>query len=268
MIKLYKFPFTIELGRLGHGVQNENRPMGQSDFAVQKGGLVSIDFVVRNNDRKPVNLVGKTLSMILMDRNTGAVVLRKTIKVKDAYKGVGIVNFVPTDTLTLTPRHYRYGITMTNEDGTQEFLYFDQKQAASGYVEIRDDAGPRTAEAIEIDMTIANLTPFEIDSVTRYSAGAFMVGGGITTIAVYTSRFHGKFWVQASLADNTPADDTSWIDLDLGQSVEKYWLFDDASGIESFNFVEKVKWIRFVVEPDDIQNEDTDGKLTKIFLRT
>jgi len=282
MIKLYKFPIVVELSSVGHGVKNENRPMTQTDFSIQKGGLVSIDFVVRNNDRKPINLVGKKLVLVLMDRTTGKVQLRKRMKVIDPHKGRVIVNFDPRDLGDITPRHYRYSVVMTNEDGSQEFLYFDQKQAATRHLEVRNDAVPRVQDALVIDMTPTNLTPqglggFGDPFITRWYAGAYPASCGITTIAVYTTKFYGKLWVQGSIAEQPSDEDTEWYDLDLGTG-HPYYQFVNTTGIESFNFSDKMKWIRFVVEPDDIQNGtifqqlggqrlEGEGRLTKILMR-
>ena len=82
-IKIYKIPVVVDLTQLDYGVRNNNMPFRDSDFSVYKGSHNPIEFIVRNNDRRPIDLTNKTLSITIFDFHTGDLVDQKPIEIVD-----------------------------------------------------------------------------------------------------------------------------------------------------------------------------------------
>lgn len=267
---LYRTPVVISLHRAGSGPKTENPTMNRSEFVLYQGADATIEFVIRDNDRKPVNLLGKTLQMTVLDPQSDALVLSKRIRVSDPHKGTCRVRFSPGDLLGVLPQYYAYSVQMQNPDGTGELLMTDQNSTARGVLEVRDGVLPQPVRSIEITaFPWDKLTPVSAGDppVTRWIAGPFPADGpaadpdGVHTLAAYLQGFRGNLRVQASLLDQPPSWDHDWFDLDLGTGGPL--AFDGETGVEAWNFVGRYRWVRLIIEPVP----HNDGHIAKMYLR-
>jgi hypothetical protein len=267
---LYRTPVVIGLVRVGHGIRNDNPPMNRSNFALYQGADAAIEFVVRDTDRKPINLLGKTLTLTVMEPLTGALVLTKRIRVLDPHKGSCRVRFSPGDLLTVWPQFYTYSILMNNHDGTSELLMTDQNATARGVLEIRAGVLPEPARSVEITgQPWDRLVPVRVGDppIQQYRTGALPADGpasdpnGLHTVAIYPDNYRGRLWVQASLLDQPTTADEHWFDVDLGTGAPLEFTPD--SGLEAYNFSGHYRWVRFVLQPSLINK----GGIAKILLR-
>ena len=97
----------------------------------------------------------------------------------------------------------------------------------------------------------------------------FCEDDGLHTVAVYTTDYAGKFWVEGTLEENPTSMDTDWFVINL-TSFFPYHEFgntpmpdDTFTGIEAFNFTGSVRWIRFKHQPDS----DNTGTLDQVLYR-
>ena len=83
------------------------------------------------------------------------------------------------------------------------------------------------------------------------------------TIAIYLNNFTGRLYIQGSLTESVSEVDDDW--FDINPDGYSNWInFDSASGIESYNFICKIIWIRFFIQPRPVINK---GGITKILLK-
>lgn len=245
-------------------------PYNDSDFKVYKGAQTDIDFIVRNNDRKAVTLAGKNAYIIILDNETKAEKLNKSLRFLDESKGQLQLSLTPAEIEGWTEGYYDYVILQENIDGSQNILYTSQNQDARGVMELKGGLLPPVANSYDLDPT--TFTPFHYGDypggVTRYASDALPgdaqlgFADGLHTLAVYLSDFTGKLWVQGSLEECMPTTDVDWFDVNLTPNTFELF-FNAESGIEPFNFEGNLRWIRFVYEEDTLNT----GNITRILYK-
>lgn len=276
-IKIYKIPVVVDLTWLDHGVRNNNMSFRESDFTVYKGSHNPIEFIVRNSDRRPVDLTNKDLTITIINFNTGSIVDQKPVEIVDALKGRVRFTFEPLDTAEWEPQTYKYTILVTNEDTTTNLLAVDQENHAVGFFEFVDGVLPELMDSQEIlgsQFTEVNIVPPTLEP-TIYISGGFPADAflgendGLHTAAVYLTNYAGKFWIEGTLENDPTSLDSDWFIIYLS-SFFPYHEFgnhpnpdDTFTGIEAFNFTGSIRFVRFRHQPDS----DNTGTLDKILFR-
>jgi len=272
---LFKFPEYIHLVKADYASSNINWPMIQYDTKIFKGVTNNIDFVIRNNDRKPIKLVAYQLQAQIQKVNAPSnsmdflpeVILTKMVNITDEVNGKARLVLAPEDIQHWDPGYYRYVIQVSNVDGTTEYLYTDVNKSTFGMFELKEGVVSSLAPAIEIDNQQFTPTPVNLYDYTIWVSGAVQgdaqVGraNGTHTIAVYQNTFLGKFWVQGSLSTNAPLP-SEWFDVALTPTTAHFEFTKDNNGPAPtlFNFSMNVYWLRFVYRPD-VANTGTFGKV-------
>lgn len=252
------------------GTVNWNLPMDTTDFRLHKDVKNSIEFVIRNTDRKPVSMIGRTARITLYDHRTDQVLLISDLKVINESKG--IVRFIATpdqmDQLSLGT--YSYTVTVKDLDGSIRSLYVDQNESVRGFVDVVNGPSPSPRPSIEVNFNqftpITQGEPQQTHYVTSALPGSIKSGNtsGQHTLAVYLSEFTGKMWVQGSLEEGTPTIN-DWFDIEIdGSSVQE---FRSDTGIRAFMFEANLEWVRIKVLPDTATHSADDNLFTKIVFR-
>ena len=272
-IKLYQDPVRIWLTQIGNGVRNNNLPLDDNDFKAFKGVTSSVEFSVRNNDRRPIDLEGKTLIVTIYNPTNGELMLQKEIEVFNAKRGLARLIITPTDVVNWDPGFYRYSVIIENDDNTQNILFQDKNQLGRGLLELVDGVLPPIVQSITLDpqeFTPAGFT-FQVtaNSPDRWMSSAvpgadqLNLANGLHTFALFANNFTGKFWVQGSLEPEPSTDvippGTDWFDIDV-EGTPNPLIFDKFTGIAPYNFFANLNWVRFLYEVDPLNQ----GELTKI----
>ena len=256
LIYLYSYTLPVQLSETNHGAPNYNRPMYNYNIKLYKNNRNIIDFVVRNNDRKPVRLVDCVLEVVIQNALTGQVVLEKKACVTDEIKGRAQVIVTASETENWPLGGYLYNVKITKPNHSQEFLFVDIADSATGSFELL----PAVGGVLVPSSTLlgSQFTPMSVDwdqMMTYQTSGAFpaydLVGAntGSFTVAIYTTNFIGEFKCQASLQNLAPTD-KSWFDVELLPAVTKIDINTDSSSPQAFNFVLNAQWIRFLYRAD------------------
>ena len=276
-IKLYKFPLVIGLTQTDHGVSNNNMPFGDSDFKVYRGSHNPIEFVVRNNDRKPIPLVGKCITMTVINFFTEAIVTQIKAQVIDGPRGRVRVTFTPQMTAAWDTGFYKYTMLIENDDNTVNLLHIDKDQNAAGSFEFIDNVLPQLVDSQVIlgsQFTPTNNTPPTVDP-TIWVSGAFPADStfcerdGLHTVAAYVTNFAGKFYVEGSLELSPKSNNKDWFVIKLTEFFP-YHEFGNVpdpdctfTGIEAFNFEAMLRFVRFKFIPDS----DNPGTFDQVLFR-
>lgn len=261
---LFKFPEYVPLVKWESHAPNINWPMIQYDTKVFKGVTNSIDFVIRNNDRKPIKLVDYQLQAQVQQVNTTSnnqgflpeVLLVKNCVIIDELMGKAKLDLNPEDIQHWAPGYYRYVIQVTDGQGRTEYLYTDINKNTFGVFELKEGITSSLAPSIELNADQFTPSPVEEFTGTVYLssgvAGDAQTGraNGTHTIAVYQTRFQGKFWIQGSLSNEPPLP-AEWFDIKLGAKTSyfEFTKLNNALGPTLFNFSMNLYWLRFVYQP-------------------
>lgn len=266
-IKIYKIPQTVVVTMTTSNTSNINLPLTDTDFKVYQGVDNPIDFIVKDENGRPIDLTDLTVSIIISNFNDGTHLLTKDAEIIDALCGKFRVILLAADITDWPLGFQRYSLISEGTDGTTQPLFMDQDHNATGFFELLGGVIPKPKDsviAIGDDFTPISITP----GVTKFISCAFpgdaffCNNDGLHTVAVYAENYTGKFFVQASLEESTTPSDSDWFDIWLTQLNPELEL-DEFTGIEPFNFTGSIRWVRFVHIPDPTN----EGSIIKVAYR-
>lgn len=276
-VYLYKYREYVQLVQADKNVPNINLPMIQYDTKIYKGVTNTIDFVIRNNDRKPIGMVGYTLRAQIREVNnpTNAkapteVLLEKNLIMVDERAGKAKLVLDPEDIEDWETGYYRYTIRTINQDGTNELLYTDINKDTWGDFQLIEGISSSIVPAVEIKAEQFTPTPSG-DYGMRYVTGAIpgdaqaQRASGCHTFAVYTDSWVGKVWVEGSLTNEPPLP-SEWFKVPLTDTTDYFeYTVDDIGklNVKLINFTMNLYWVRFIYEPNSVNR----GKFSRILYR-
>tara|TARA_R110000868_G_scaffold22642_3_gene92765 strand:- start:8218 stop:8985 length:768 start_codon:yes stop_codon:yes gene_type:complete len=227
-------------------------PMIQYKQKIYKGVTNTLQMLVRNVDRRPVDIAGLTLTAQMINVETQQTVLVKPVSITNAQQGQALVNIEETDTQFLPVGFYSIQLTSTNSSNVQRFLYSDQYQGTEVAVELL--AGTQRELVPATELTQFTPTPLnwwtDILYVTSSLPGTAQTGetSGTHTWVVYTTNWLGKLWMQGSLTENVPTDH-EWFMIPLTADTEyKEWTGTSNPGIWQSSITQNLYWVRFIYQ--------------------
>jgi hypothetical protein len=247
---LFKFKEYVQLWQTDRNVPNINGPMIQYNTKIYKGATNTIDFVVRNNDRKAVNLIGYQIEALIQRCDQPELLLTKSVIPLNETAGKAQLTLLPGDINDWLAGFYRYTIRLTDVTGKQEFLYTDVNRSTFGTFELIEGTGVALVPSIEIKGS--DFTPYPYNEYDNTWTTGALAGdaqdnqsNGLHTVVAYTSdKFLGEFWIQASLTTQPPQRE-DWFDIRLIPSSSSFhYTEDDSPRIKVFNFTGNYYWVR------------------------
>jgi hypothetical protein len=251
---LYSFKEYVQLLQFDQNPQLVNWPMTIYDTKLYKGVTNTIDFVIRNNERRPINLVGVELEAFVSTRATNEIVLTKRVEVTVPLQGKAKLTLDPGEVEDLPAGYYNYSIQNTNVNGIAQLYYTDVNQSGVGHFELFDGVLRTMVPAVEVLAAQFTQTPIGNNDDLAFLTGAFagdaqtQRANGMHTVAVYQTRFLGKFFIQASLTNNSPMP-SEWFFIPLVPGPDPMYTFtylnNDGLTPTLFNFDLNAYWVRF-----------------------
>lgn len=255
--RLFLYEESVDLVVTTNSFYVDNRPMNNKSLIAHKGLTNTINFNIRNRDRKLQNVFADELVAYMVNPATRKRLLTKRI---ENSSNVGIVKMYLTagDLQDIDPGLYKIYVTRTNSDGIDFPVYSNQNNDVSFDITISGQA-------------VFDPVPTQIDeSLTEVSSNVFVSSalfGNLDrnfshaqhSVAVYPSTYTGNIKVQASCLLNAPgSDDASadWFDVtsNIALSAE--------SNVFHRTFRVNANWVRVVSYPDN-----TDSTIQKVLLR-
>lgn len=203
--------------------QNWNLPMNENKFKIYKNSNTIIQFIMRNNDRKPLNLSGKCLFITVNDEYNTKTLLHKCLDVIDEKQGLVKLITRPYETQDWPVGNLTFNVSIDEGDG-KRLLYLDQMETARGFLQVCDGpyVGPRPSQHI------TNFTPIMIDDIpTKYRIWSDVMAGsaktdnydGVQTISTKLFGFTGNITIYLSLEKDMPQiTDPVWFPINTKRS--------------------------------------------------
>jgi hypothetical protein len=266
---LFKFKEYVQLWQTDRGVANINGPMIQYNTKIYKGATNTIDFVVRNNDRKPVNLAGYQVDALIQRTEQPELLMTKSVLMTQETAGKCQLVLLPGEIETWLGGFYSYTIRTTDATGKQQFLYTDLNRGTVGKFELIE--GLELALAPSLEIPVSHFTPIPIGQVDNsWTTGALPgdaqenKSNGMHSVVAYTSNgFLGEFWIQASLNTNAPQNE-DWFDIPISGTADPFRYTETHSPtIRCFNFTGNYYWIRILYREDPMNR----GRFEKILYK-
>jgi hypothetical protein len=264
----------LTLREFPSGVVNWNLPMNSNDFRVFKDVQNDIEFVVRNADRKPVNMMGRTAKVNFFDQKTSQLLFQQELKVIDEAKGICKLILLPDVTADWFLQTYSYSVQVTNVDGSTHMLYMDTFESQTGFFELAQGPIFDPQPSVEIPYEALSLTNAEIDGLdTSIRVSSALEGSlqrnntsGVHTLVAFLDNFSGHFKIQGSLEPSVPTE-LNWFDIEVRE-------YDHQTSTEAFTFEGNFMWVRVYLINKYEQLEFNpyvlpadEGKITKLVFR-
>lgn len=230
---------------------NWNLPMDSNDFSVYKQSTNVIEFVIRNSDRKPINLVGKTLDIVIVDNRDKRLIIKKPLTIVDPIKGLTKLILLPTETVDWDIEYLGYTVRINNEDGTTNMLYLNQTSAIHGTITVIPGSYPGPKETIETSdfFIYSTYSPYNKYYCTDNLPGNIQTDNrsGIHSFAAYLDNFSGSIYINGSLDIQPPVVPDQWFNLYENEYTEY-------TGILPLEIIANLNWVKFVFKSIDDNN--------------
>jgi len=255
LVYLYHYVLPVQLSQTDHGAPNLSRPMYNYQTKLYKNNHNRVDFVIRNNDKKPVKLLDCVLQVTIQFVETGQTVLQKQAQVTNEIKGRAQLYVSPTECAGWPLGGYLFSVQMKKPGFQDEFLFVDVNNHVQGMFELLPALGDELVAAQEI--LAKEFTPQIINWDTQYQvyrSGALAarntVGqhAGFYSVAVYNQNYTGKFSIQASLQNLSPTD-VSWFTVPINGAAHLQ-ITPESPAVVPINFGINARWIRFTYDTD------------------
>jgi hypothetical protein len=269
LVYLYSYSLPVQLSETNQGAPNYSRPMYNYNIKVYKNNHNTVDFVVRNNDNKPVRLIDSVINVVIQNVQTGQTVLEKAAFITDEIKGRAQLALRPDDTSSWQLGNYRFSVSLVRPSQGGQFLFVDVTNNVAGMFELLPSIGRELVPSTSI--LFEEFTPVMTDwydRSTRYITGALQArtptgaASSFYSIAVYTVGWSGTFQVQASLQNLSPTEE-SWFTVDLLPNQSLVRFDDESPNVVPFNLQLNAQWLRFLVQP----SLDNQGKFVKVLYK-
>jgi hypothetical protein len=256
------------------GTVNWNLPMNTNDFRVFRDVQNTIEFVVRDTDRKPINMMGRSAEIIFYDHRIDRELWRKELRVINEARGICKLTIEPDIMADWFLQTYSYQVAVTNPDGAVHLLYVDANETQRGFFELLQ--GPRFLPRISETVTYEELllsTQMPVDGRIAYRATSAIPGSlqvddytGVHTLAAYLDNFTGELIIEGSVEEGTPTEE-EWFTIQTHE-------FDHETSTQGYSFEANLMWWRVKIFNQNDQNpygepplEEDLGKVTKLVFR-
>lgn len=239
--------------------------MHNPDFLAFKDSQTDIEFIVRNIDRKPINLTGRQLFATLVNNQSKRTIASIPLTIVDAARGIARLTLVPYMVKDIPLGFHRWTISYMLDNGNAKLLNVDQVETSHGYFEMRYG---RQLQGIESQSAkLSEFHPVNFDGTNTYMVSPNFRGNlrngsldGLHTFAWYVENWTGSIWVEGSIVEQTP-DEMDWFPILIDDHLETK--LTNASGIIAHNLEMNLQWVRFKLRDHQMNH----GEFKQILFR-
>jgi hypothetical protein len=247
-----------------------NYPMFHKDLKLFRGVDNTIQFDLKDSDRKPVRMFNNTFKVIIVNPYNRQLMLTTYLFNEDERAGKYSLRLTPGDIQEWAGGFYHYSIILVDECGGEQMLFTTLDQDVTGRFELVDKPLPEFTPSHLIKTEDFTQIQFDSNPVTnknfwissRFAGDAQKnFADGLHTFSVLTENFSGHFWIEGSLEDN-PTAAPAWFNISV-DGISDVIKFTNSSQLDVFNFEGNYVWIRFRFQPDAYQT----GNIKKVWLK-
>ena len=241
---LYKQTITV-VKNSDFALHTENQLVYAKPLQIYKGVDNRFQFLIKNQDQKPVSLLDSSILFNLIDPTTKELVFSRVLQL--IYNDTGSATTLIEGTLIddINAGLYNYSIVVASPEGEQQIVYSDDNYNAQGQARLLDSVYPAFVPS-------ANLTlpSYTNDISTNYHNVAFtsttltadrVKGRAVYQTAQYnTAGFTGNIELQASQDVTSVSNANNWVTVNTA-------VLTNSTGNQYFNFQGKYSAIKFKV---------------------
>jgi hypothetical protein len=218
------------------------------NLKIHKGIDNRLQFQFINQDQKPVDITGKTLTCRLISYDGSEVLLQKTLTLVYPLTGICQLDITSNETLALDAITCYYSITIPN--GMFNFpVFVDDNSGGRGVIDIVNSVLPKYIKSTVLDI-LPHATPTTIQSVKYTTRQHVTQDTDFLTFQTVLNGYVGTITVQGS----TTGSNNEWYD------ITDPVVYDDYTSTDYFNVDGYHPYMQVVFE-------STAGTVDKVLVR-
>lgn len=218
------------------------------NLKIHKGIDNQIQFQFLNQDQKPVDITGKSITCTLMSYDGSEILLRKTLSLVYPLTGIASLDVLSLETLAMDATLCYYSLTIPT--GSFEYpVFVDDSAGGRGVIDVVNSVLPKFTPSTQLELTVHD-TPTNINPVTYYSTTYIPKHNSLITVQTALNDYNGTIKFQGSATGS----DTEWFYLDAEETYTGY------TNIDYFNLEGHFPFFR-------IEFASTGGTVDKVLVR-
>lgn len=226
-------------------LHRENQLVYAKPLQIYKGVDNKFQFLIKNNDQKPVSLLDSSILFNLIDSTTKELVFTRNLDLVYSDNGSATCILESSMIDNINAGLYNYSIVVTNGEGVQEIVYSDDNYNAQGQARINENVYPAFVPSLK--PTILNYgnnsdTNYQNVAYTSNSLMANYVRGSAVyqTVQYNANAFTGNVELQATQDVSSTTIANSYTTINTVQ-------LSNYTGTNYFNFQGKYAAVRFKI---------------------
>ncbi len=234
-----------------------NMPFNTTRKTIYKGVDSTLGFDVKNQDRKPVNLLGRDIMVNIMQVRTGELVIQRRARLIEPESGYCEFTVFSSDVVDLDPGIYQLSAVVYDTDGLAKSLYTDNNRRATMELEISDGAYPKFVPSVPLAFSqLGNnwVSQPVASNLQKNDSSSFH------TIQIKVTNFKGTVEALVSLEYDSMGNY-----FPVKFVHDKFQIeFDGITDIQGWNFIADARWVKILYTPAP----DNTGTVDKILYRS
>jgi hypothetical protein len=237
--------------------ETRNMPFNTTRKTIYKGVDSTLGFDVKNQDRKPINLLNKSVYVNLMNVRTGELIFQKRAQLVKPESGFCELTIFQSEIVNVDPGFYQISAVLHQTDGLGQSLYTDNNRRVTLEIEILDGAYPKFIASQSCTFTVSAGT-YTSQPLTSNIANNDT--GNLHTVQINMTNYTGTIEVEGTVEYNSVLGyfPITW---SSGSAVLTYTNY---TGPVGENFTADAKWIRIKHTP----NIANTGTVDKVLYRS
>jgi hypothetical protein len=252
--KLFLYADTIDLVFTAGTLYVDNRTMNIRKLNAHKGLTNTINFVVRDRDRRLQDVANNTVTAYMISQIDSTRLVSKPLTT-GTNKGQLTLVLTEGDLRNIDPGLYSMYVTYGSTDCDEMPLYADQNNNIKFDIEVTGQATlvPPGSEVSTTFFQVANTAIsggtaniFVSNSLTGNQLGNFI--NSQHSMVIYPSTFTGNIWIQGSCLTSVPdqEDTVNWDWFNIKQIS-----LTEANTAQYASFIINANWLRIKYIPDN-----------------
>lgn len=237
--------------------RTQNMPFNTTRKTIYKGVDSTLGFDIKNQDRKPINLLGKTVMVNIMQVRTGELVLQRRAHMVQPEQGFCEFTVFSTDTIDLDAGMYQLSAVIYEPDGLAQSLYTDNNRRATMELELSDGAYPKFIPSVELSFTQlgSNWVSAPVASNLQKNDSS-----NFHTIQIAVTNYKGTISAMVSLEYDSMGNYFPVKFVNDSFNIE----YTGETDVQGWNFIADARWIKIMYTPDS----DNTGTVDKVLYRS
>jgi hypothetical protein len=232
-------------------------PFNTTRKTIYKGVDSTLGFDIKNQDRKPINLLGKTVMVNIMQVRTGELVLQRRASLVQPEDGFCEFTVFSSDIIDLDPGMYQLSAVIYEPDGMAQSLYTDNNRRATMELEISDGAYPTFVPSVELSFTQLGSSWVSAPVASNLQKND---SSNFHTIQIAVTNYKGTISAMVSLEYDSMGNYFPVKFVNDSFNID----FNNETDVQGWNFIADARWVKIMYTPA----VDNTGTVDKVLYRS